>query len=374
MRPARERLKGIFGGSGSAPGGSSRPPLSGSRKDYPLLEEKVFSGSRLHGEVRIDAALSASFQALAVLAGDPALAGLDPREALFLDTETTGLAGGAGTLVFLCGTARFREDGSLLFRRWFLGSPGGERAFLEGILGDLEQVCVLVTFSGKSFDRHRLADRLAFHGMDEAVRRMLHLDLLHSARRVYKKLLPDVRLRTLEERVLGIAREDDLPGSECPRLYLDWLRGHAVDLEPVFRHNEWDVLTLVVLLAGLGRDPWAGPVPLPLLRAHAARLEKAEPLRAARLYERAGRDLERALCLARGGESAEAGTILEMLARMGEREALLPLARLLAGSSGERERALEAAREAFRSYLPGEKGRDEAARLLRRLGGTERSG
>ncbi len=364
MRPARERLKGILGG-----GGAPRTPGKGGR-DLPSREEKVFAPGTLHGEDRLDRTLEASFQALAVLAGEPALAEADPRRALFLDTETTGLAGGAGTLVFLCGTARFLPDGSLLFRRRFLSGPGKERAFLEGILEDLSRASVLVTFSGKSFDRHRLADRLAFHGMDEAVRRMLHLDLLHSARRVYKKHLPDVRLRTLEERVLRLYREDDLPGAECPRLYLDWLRGHAVDLEPVFRHNELDVLSLVTLTARLGRDPWAGPVPLPLLAAHAARLEKKEPLKAAALYARAGKELEQALCLVRGGRLERARSLLENLVRLGEREAYLPLARLLAGPARERERAREIAREALRLFLPGEKGREEAARLLGRLGGS----
>ncbi len=370
MRSARDRLRGILGGGswgrGDRPAGDRLP--GGGGRDYPLLEEKVLPPGTRHGGDRLEGALSASFRALAVLAGDPALAEFSAGEALFLDTETTGLAGGAGTMVFLCGTARFLEDGSLLFRRWFLKSPGGERAFLEGILGDLSRASVLVTFSGKSFDRHRLADRLAFHGMDEAVRRMTHLDLLHSARRVYRKRLPDVRLRTLEERLLEVFRGDDLPGAECPRLYLDWLRGHAVDLEPVFRHNELDVLSLVTLLARLGRDPWEGAVPLPLLAAHAARLEKADPLKAAILYGRAGKDLERALCLARGGRKEEAREVLEELVRLGEREAFLPLAGMLASSGKERDRARELAREALRLFHPGEKERLRAERLLGRLG------
>ena len=367
MRSPRDRLRGLFGAGSPAPGG-------GGRKEVPSLREKVYPAEARHGESALGAARAASFPSLSVLAGDPSLSSFRLRDALFLDTETTGLAGGAGTLVFLCGTARFREDGTLLFRSRFLPGPGGEKAFLQGVLEDLEGVSVLVTFSGKSFDRHRLADRLAFHGMDERVRRMGHLDLLHPARRVYKRHLPDARLRTLEERVLGVLREDDLPGSECPRLYLDWLRGHAVDLEPVFRHNEWDVLSLVVLFAALGRDPWAGPAPLPLLRAHAGRWEKKEPLRAARLYERCGDDLGRALCLIRGGRPREARCLLEGLARRGEREAFLPLARLLAGPLGEGKAALSWAREAFRAFLPGEKEREEAARLARRLGGGGRGG
>ncbi len=365
MRPARERLKGILGGGDRGGGPGTRGP----GREFPPVEEKVFPPGAMHGEDRLGAAREASFRALAVLAGEPALAEMDPGRALFLDTETTGLAGGAGTLVFLCGTARFLPDGRLLFRRRFLPGPGEERPFLEGILEDLSRASVLVTFSGKSFDRHRLADRLAFHGMDEAVRRMLHLDLLHPARRVYKKHLPDVRLRTLEERILRLYREDDLPGAECPRLYLDWLRGRAVDLEPIFRHNELDVLSLVTLAARLGRDPWAGPVPLPLLAAHAARLEKKDPLKAAVLYARAGKDLEQALCLVRAGRLERARSLLEELVGLGEREALLPLARLLSRREGGRGRARELVLEARRLFLPGEKGRDEADRLLRRIGG-----
>jgi len=100
------------------------------------------------------------------LAGDPDLASFELGDALFLDTETTGLAGGAGTLVFLCGTGRFDGDGTFVLRQHFLIGPGREIPFLKAILADLAATRILITFSGKSFDRHRLADRFALHGMD----------------------------------------------------------------------------------------------------------------------------------------------------------------------------------------------------------------
>jgi len=271
----------------------------------PLCEERI-GGEVVHGAAPLGASAAASFGALSVLAGESEIAACRLEECLFLDTETTGL-GGAGTLVFLCGTLRLESPGTFLLRQHFLESPGSERAFLERLRPEIEAAGLLVTFSGKSFDRHRLADRFSIHGFESTVRRARHLDLLHAARRVWKGFLPDTRLRTLEAQILGLKREADLPGALCPELYFSWLRGHWVDLEPVFFHNRLDVFSLVALLGRLGLDPSAGPVPLPLLIAHARRLERVDPLSAAPLFERAGRTAEAEACRARAARAGRRG-------------------------------------------------------------------
>ena len=361
MRPLRERLRGVLGGEKAA----SRPAAGTRRGPEAVREERLEPGFG-HGADRLELARSAHFPSLAVLAGEEALGDYALPDALFLDTETTGLAGGAGTLVFLCGTVRW--DGECFrLRQHFLRGPGEERRFLAGIAEDLERTRLLVTFCGKSFDRHRLADRFALQGMESEVRGGAHLDLLHLSRRVWGGLLPDTRLRTLEERVLELEREEDLPGAECPALYLDWLRGHAVDLEPAFAHNRLDILSLVTLMARLGRDPWAGPQPRPLLAAHGERLRKADPERAAVLFGRADRPLAQARCLERAGRYAEAVPLLEGLAAAEDRQALFELGRLYARRLGEPKRAIPYLCQALDRFSPGDRQHEQARRLLAAL-------
>jgi uncharacterized protein YprB with RNaseH-like and TPR domain len=115
-----------------------------------------------------------------------------------------------------------------------------------------------VTFVGKSFDRHRLHTRMTLCRIESNVLAPLHLDLLYPARRAWGRELPDVRLRTVEERRLGVVREDDLPGSEAPRAWIDWLRDGTGPVDRVLEHNRLDVLSLVTLLGVLGRTDGPG--------------------------------------------------------------------------------------------------------------------
>ncbi|MGE0145679.1 MAG: ribonuclease H-like domain-containing protein [Planctomycetota bacterium] len=177
---------------------------------------------------------------------------LDVRTCSFLDTETTGLSGGAGTTVFLCGVG-FLEADAFVLEQVFLRSFADERAGLMHVVDRLAQRPVQVTFAGKSFDRHRLANRMTLHRLPHAMLDPRHLDLLHWARRTWRAELPDTRLRTLEERCLGILRDDDLPGSEAPRAWLDWLRDGSGAVDRVMEHNRLDVLTLATLLVELVR-------------------------------------------------------------------------------------------------------------------------
>ncbi|MBK7876589.1 MAG: ribonuclease H-like domain-containing protein [Planctomycetes bacterium] len=205
-----------------------------------------------HGAWRLDAALATDAKTLALLAKDDALGGLDLRDALFLDTETTGLSGGAGTYVFLVGLGAFTVRG---FEVWqgFLGDPSEERALLAETAERIARAPLLVTFFGKSFDRHRLEDKMRLHGVTPPFANKPHLDLYHPLRRLYGKALPDTRLKTMERALCGVQRPNDLPGSFAPAAWFDFLASRPHRLEGVFAHNHDDVLSLVTLAAHAGR-------------------------------------------------------------------------------------------------------------------------
>jgi hypothetical protein len=142
---------------------------------------------------------------------------------VFMDTETTGLAGGTGTLVFVLGTARFLPDG-LQLEQLFLTGFDAEQAMLEEARSSLTEADVLVTFNGRSFDAPLLATRFRLAGRADPFARMRHVDLLHPTRRLFAKRWPDCRLQTVERRLLGVERIDDLPGRDAPQAFFDWLK------------------------------------------------------------------------------------------------------------------------------------------------------
>lgn len=208
--------------------------------------------SHLHGRIPLDAARHFDRERLAVIAKSPSFSELQPEECLFLDTETTGLSGGAGTVVFAYGIAFFERD-EFVFEQLFLRDFGEEPAMLHHIAQRLSEHPVPVTFVGKSYDRHRIAARLAVHKIKAPVLTDRHLDLYHVIRRRYApqilaKQWPDSRLHTAEERLLGLYREDDLPGSEAPAAFLGWIRDGTGPVDRVLEHNRIDVLSLAALL------------------------------------------------------------------------------------------------------------------------------
>lgn len=180
------------------------------------------------------------------LAHDLGIQDVDVRNLAFLDTETTGLGGGAGCLVFLVGLGHFTDD-AFVVEQHLLTSPGKEVAFLEGIRAGLQAFTGVATYFGKAFDRPRLEDRFVFQHLDFKLPANPHLDLHTLARRLWGEHLPDCKLRTLEERILGFERTDDLPGALCPEAYRCHLNGDSSLLQDVQEHNLDDILSLVVL-------------------------------------------------------------------------------------------------------------------------------
>ena len=188
-----------------------------------------------------------------IRACDPAFTGerWDVRKLLFLDTETTGLSGGAGTLAFEIGLGVIDARG-MVIRQYVMRDYGEESAMLAEIASLLPRFDTLVTFNGKSFDIPLLESRMVMHRIRVHLTDWPHLDLLHACRRVYKLRLGRCSLSALEEAVLGESRTDDLPGAQVPQRYFDYLRTREFALlEDVLRHNRQDVESLASLTGHL---------------------------------------------------------------------------------------------------------------------------
>ena len=176
----------------------------------------------------------------------------DPAEWLFLDTETTGLAGGTGTYAFLVGIAWW-EAGGLQVEQLFMRDYGEEHSLLLELSRRLAERRLLVTFNGKSFDWPLLETRCLMTRAIAPRPPSAHLDLLHPARQLWRPRLGSVRLAELERHVLGPARlgwdrRDDIDSAFIPQVYFDFLRGGPPErLASVFRHNQMDLRGLAAL-------------------------------------------------------------------------------------------------------------------------------
>jgi hypothetical protein len=194
------------------------------------------------------------------VARDEALAGVDLRRVCFVDTETTGLSGGAGTMAFVVGLGFFRDDGFCV-QQYFLRDPGDEPSMIEGLAERLQTAEALASFNGRAFDVPILENRFVLARMVPPTMGLPHLDLLFPARRLWRYHLPSCRLGVIEQDVLGVLREqDDVPSGVIPELYRDYLRtGDARSMQRVMYHNVIDILSLVTLAVQLCRvfaDPW----------------------------------------------------------------------------------------------------------------------
>jgi len=195
---------------------------------------------------------------------DSRIADLPLESFAFLDTETSGLAGGTGTYAFLVGVARFMGD-KFVLQQFFMRDPSEEPALLEGLARFLAPCKALVTFNGKTFDAPLLATRYSMHRMPLPYKDYCHLDLLPLARRLWRDRLESRALKYLEEHILGLKRSaEEVPGYEIPWLYFDYLRtGDARQLGGVFYHNAMDVVAMAALLAHANemiQNPYGGNV------------------------------------------------------------------------------------------------------------------
>jgi uncharacterized protein YprB with RNaseH-like and TPR domain len=225
----------------------------------PALAEAVGGRCRTPGLIEIDRQIpwADGSQPPAALAALPEAFASDTCDWLFVDTETTGLAGGAGTVVFLVGLARWQQ-GSLAVRQLLMTRFCGEAAMLEAANAWARQAG-FVSYNGKRFDIPLLSARACLAGVPDIWSEREHLDLLYGVRRAFASRWPDCRLSTLEQRLLALQRHDDLPGSQAPAAWLDYLRqGDGRRLAAIIKHNRQDLVSLAmasVKLAAVHRDP-----------------------------------------------------------------------------------------------------------------------
>ncbi|MCY3002237.1 MAG: ribonuclease H-like domain-containing protein [Planctomycetota bacterium] len=212
-----------------------------------------FAVAHEHGRIALARATGTLGDVFTVLTGDERLASLELARVVFLDIETTGLSGGAGTKAFLVGLGSF-VDGQFELWQGFLRGPEDERALLAECADRIAAGSGLVSFFGKSFDRHRLEDKMRLHGVRPPFEDLPHLDLYHPCRRLYGGRFVDTRLATMERELCGVERDRDLPGAFAPAAWYDFLARRPHLLEEVFRHNRDDVLSLVTLGVELGES------------------------------------------------------------------------------------------------------------------------
>ncbi len=201
------------------------------------------------GEMSLSDLLEIPTYPARLLSRDERFKDLDLRKAVFLDTETTGLAGGTGTFVFLIGLGFFEGD-AFVMHQIFMRDYSEERAALLLFEKMLDSFQFLVSFNGRQYDVPLLETRLILSRFKSKIREMPNFDLLFPCRRIWKGAYENCRLVTLESNLLGMSREDDVPSEWIPQLYFDYLRtGDASKIERVFYHNRMDVMAMVGLTA-----------------------------------------------------------------------------------------------------------------------------
>ena len=208
--------------------------------------ERLYERHRRHGSMDISSLIELPEDLLGALSGGEAPPSPVTRWA-FLDTETTGLAGGSGTYAFLIGVGRVTAEGFRV-RQFFMRDYGEEPSLLWALAEHLAAFDVLVTYNGKTYDQPLLETRYRMARARPPFARLAHLDLLHGARRLWKLRLESCRLVDLENRILGVEREGDLPGEMISYVYFEYLRTQqAWKVVPIFHHNAVDLLTTACL-------------------------------------------------------------------------------------------------------------------------------
>ena len=295
-----------------------------------LAIDRRYESDRWHGDVQIGDCEVSDFESLRILdttltAGDlasrPELPGLgdadDPADArvVFIDLETTGLSGGAGTVAFLVGCGYF-DLGAFQVRQFLLTSYSAERALLAAAAELFAEADLIVTYNGKTFDVPVMETRWAFHRMRAPLDEVPHFDMLHPARRLWRtrSALTDdggCRLTTLERLLLNLRRMGDVDGFEIPGRFFQFLRtSDPRPLEPVLEHNRLDLVSLAAVTSRALRLAAGG---------ESVCRDGIEALAVGRVLERSGATERAESCYRRAAESACVDTKAEALYRLGLR-------------------------------------------------------
>jgi uncharacterized protein len=271
-------------GKGLAVRAEERPAEKKRREPVQVFENSYVLGAS-YGQIPIAMGLQIPADILGFLSRDASFEGLDLSTALFLDLETTGLAGGTGTVPFLVGLAYYRDE-RFKVTQFFLNEMAEE----DRLVRELAQFILdmgfksLVTYNGKAFDVPLVETRFALHRTPCPLRGMPHLDFLFSARSLWKHKYDSCRLFHLAQQIVQAERAEDIPGAEIPLRYFQYIRSGDFSLiDPILYHNQEDLLSLLGVVV-------AGAILVERNREAAARGE-GDPMDlygVARLFERAG--------------------------------------------------------------------------------------
>jgi len=234
---------------------------------------------------------------------------IEPEDILFLDTETTGLSGGAVSLAFEIGVGYFTNAGFVV-EQFFMHDYAQEGAMLRALHTLIQRFDVLCTFNGRTFDVPLLKSRFVMNRIVDDPFPVVHADVLHPARRLWKLRLKRCSLGRLEEELLHVQREDDLPGAMVPQTYFQYLKdGLFEPIRQILEHNKQDVVSLAQLLFFMCR--------------HASRPEAiphgADLLSLAKAMEKAGAQEEAVRCYRLGAQGSLQGPSLQALGRIEKR-------------------------------------------------------
>ncbi len=217
------------------------------------LVREVIPLETKHGDADLATALDASGETIALASCDDDLEAFDAKSAVFVDTETTGLSGGTGTVAFLIGAGYF-EDNSFVVEQCFMRDYDDEEAMLTYLDALFRRFETIVTYNGKSFDVPLMRTRFIQNRIPFRLDAAVHFDLVHAARRLWRDRLRDCSLGNIERNILGVQREGDVPSHEIPRMWLDYLRTRdARKLDRVFYHHREDIVSLAALTGWIGR-------------------------------------------------------------------------------------------------------------------------
>ncbi|MCL2210688.1 MAG: ribonuclease H-like domain-containing protein [Treponema sp.] len=172
------------------------------------------------------------------------------KDLLFFDLETTGLSTGAGTTAFLAAFGMIKES-KLFITQYLLLDYPGENDFLENVLAKLNaENSVIVSYNGKCYDSQIIRSRCLINRMKPPV--FLHVDLLHPARRLWKKIIHDCSQSSVETKILGLSRDGDIPGALAPVIWFDFLNtGNTEKLTGICDHNISDIFGLSVMFSAI---------------------------------------------------------------------------------------------------------------------------
>lgn len=243
------------------------------------------------------------------LFGCPFPTPIEPEDILFLDTETTGLSGGAGTVAFEIGVGYFTNAGFVV-EQFFMHDYAQENAMLRALHALIQRFDVLCTFNGRTFDVPLLKSRFVMNRIADDPFPAVHADVLHPARRLWKLRLKRCSLGRLEEELLHVQREDDLPGAMVPQTYFQYLKdGRFEPIQRILEHNKQDVVSLAQLLFFMCRHA-----------SQPERITHGEDLFSlAKALEKGGAQEEAVRCYRLGANSGLQGPSLQALGRIEKR-------------------------------------------------------